>query len=140
MTKQLNVFIENKPGRLSAVTKILKENNINIMAVSIQDRGNFGLIKLIVSNPDMAHIIISENGFACATKEIIAIEVDDKPGSLFEVLSFFEEKKINIQDAYGYVVDKDKKAVFCIEVEDRSKVESILKESGIKIIGTLYKV
>ena len=82
MIKELNIFIDNKPGRLKAVTSLLNEDKINIRAFTVQDREEFGLMKLIVDRPNDAYLAITDKGFACALKEILAIQIKDEPGGL----------------------------------------------------------
>ena len=86
MAKQLTIFVENRPGRLGAIAKSLRENNIDIRAFTIQDRGDYGLVKFIVNNPSQAYLALANLGCACALKEIIAISIPDKVGN-FELLT-----------------------------------------------------
>ena len=134
MIKELNIFIENKPGRLTVVTELLSKNNINIRAFTVQDRNDFGLMKLIVDRPDDANIILQENGFACAIKKIFAIMTDDKPGGLYKILKVFASINCNIKDSYGFVIDSGKSAVLCIEVEEAVKVKPILLKEGLTLL------
>jgi hypothetical protein len=133
MIKELNIFIDNKPGRSKAVTGILAEKNINIKAISIQSRDDFGVMRLIVDKPDEALLEISNNGFACALKDILAIQVEDKPGSLDKILGLFSDNKININDFFAFVIDPGKYAVLCIEVEKKEEVKKMLSENNIKL-------
>lgn len=134
MAKELNVFIDNKPGRLRAVTKLLSENNINLRALTIQIREDFGLIKIIVDKPKEAAVLLSSNGFACALKEILAILIEDKPGGLDKVLALFAENNINIVDSYAFIVTSGKYAVYCVEVEQLEYVKKLLEKSGISLL------
>ncbi|HEV56337.1 MAG TPA: acetolactate synthase, partial [Phycisphaerales bacterium] len=82
MAKQLTVFVENRPGRMKSVSDILLENRLNIWAFAIQDRGEFGLMKLIVDRPEQARLALADHGFACALKEVLAVTAPDRPGNL----------------------------------------------------------
>lgn len=142
MTKELNIFVDNKPGRLRAVTSLLKENKINIRALTIQDRENFGLMKIIVDKPNEAYRAVSEKGFACALKDILAIQIDDNPGGLDKLLELFASNSINLKESYGFVIESQKCAVFCVEVENIEKVNKLIKENKFKLLEDedLYKL
>lgn len=88
--KQISVFLENKSGRLAEVTKILGENNIDISALSIADTTDFGILRLIVNDPDKAEKVLKENGFTVSSTNVIAIGVEDKPGGLSKALEILD--------------------------------------------------
>jgi len=134
MVKQLNVFVENKPGRLKAITQVLSENNLNIWLFAIQDRGEFGLMKLIVDKPQAAYLILADKGFACALKEVLAVSIPDKPGNLYKLTSLLFEHKVNIVDAHGIGIASSKKGVCFLElaVKDYAPVKAILKKEGFR--------
>ncbi len=134
MAKQLNVFVENKPGRLKSVTEILFENDINIRAMTIQDRGDFGLMKLLVDKPQSAYLALNDKGFACALKDILAIVIDDKPGGLYKLADVFLRNNINVVDAYGFVIESSKFAVWCVEVKEPSLIKEKVEKEGFKVL------
>ncbi|OQX84011.1 MAG: hypothetical protein B6D53_00925 [Candidatus Omnitrophica bacterium 4484_49] len=135
MAKHLAVFVENKPGKLEKITRTLLEANINIRAISIQDRGDFGVIKLLVDKPQSAEQALKSAGFVCALREIIAVEMEDKPGGLHKIAEIFSKNNINILDAYGFVIESSKIAVLCVEVEKVLGLDEILQKEGLKIIS-----
>lgn len=138
MAKQINIFIENRPGRLESVTEILSENNINIRAFTIQDRGDFGLMKLVVDKPRQAHLILADRGLACALKDIIAVSIPDKPGNLHRLTLILSQQQINIVDAYGFVLDPNQTGVCCVEVKEsdqkRRQLEELLEVEGFSVL------
>jgi len=136
MAKQLNVFIENKPGRLKAVTEVLAGNKININAFTIQDRGDFGLIKLIVSDPEKAYLCLADKGYACAVKDIMIISPKDKIGNLSRLSELLLKNKINIVDSYGFVIESEKKGICYLELntDDLEKAKRILNKEGFKVL------
>lgn len=142
MAKHLAVFAENKPGKLEKITKALYEANINIRAISIQDRGDFGVIKLLVDKPQPAEAALKSAGFVCSLKEILAIIMDDRPGGLHRIAEVFSKNGINILDAYGFVIESNKSAVLCVETEKAEGLDEILKKEGLKLISDqdLYKL
>jgi hypothetical protein len=135
MAKQLNIFVENRPGRVKSVSEILSANNINIRAFTIQDRGNFGVIKLIVDRPQMAYEVLTEKGLACAMKNVLAIAIADKPGNLHRLATILAENNINITDAYGFIIEPQKQGVCCMEVESPEKIREIVEQAGFAVLA-----
>ncbi len=138
MAKQINIFIENRPGRLESVTGILSDHNINIRAFTIQDRGDFGLIKLIVDKPQQAHLILADMGLACALKEVLAVAIPDKPGNLHKLTKLLTQQDVNIVDTYGFVLKPDEKGICCLEfkADDQrfGQLERLLEQNGFEIL------
>jgi hypothetical protein len=134
MAKQLNIFLENRPGRLASVTEILFKNGINIRAVTIQDRGDFGLVKLLVDKPDDAYVAFSEKGFACALKDVVAIRIDDKPGGLHKLGVAFQKHGVNVLDGYGFVIEPGQTAIWCAQVESVEKIQTVLQQEGFQVL------
>jgi hypothetical protein len=134
MAKQLNIFVENRPGRVKSLSELLSSKEINIRAFTIQDRGNFGVIKLIVDKPQQAYMVLAEKGLACAMKDVIAVSISDQPGNLFKLSSVLAENNINISDAYGFVIEPNKTGVCCIEVDNPDKIRGIVESAGFKVL------
>jgi len=135
MAEQINIFVENKPGRLKTITGILAQNNLNMRAIVIADRESFGIVKILVNDPRKAHQVLSEQGFACAIKKVLAIIVDDKPGGLSALTQMLSEKGINIIDAYGFVIESKKKAVLCLEVKEYLATKDAVEQNGYSILS-----
>ena len=124
MAKQLTIFMENRPGRMKSVSDVLLENNLNIWAFTIQDRGEFGLMKLIVDKPEKAHLILIDCGFACVLKDILALTAEnDQPGNLDKLTTALLEQNVNIKDAYGFVSPKDRQGICFMEFENPDDVD-----------------
>ena len=134
MAKELNIFIENRPGRLRSVAGVLAEKKINVRTMTLQDRGEYGLMKMIVDKPEAAHLALADKGFACALKEILAISLKDKPGSFLKLADAFMKHGVNILDAYGFVLQSSKEAVFCVEVKDTPAIKEVLIKEGFKVL------
>ncbi|NCC51471.1 MAG: ACT domain-containing protein [Spartobacteria bacterium] len=135
MAKQLNIFIENKPGRIESVTGTLYEANINVRAIEIQDRGDFGIMKLLVDDPQKAYLALSDLGLAVALRDVLAIIIEDKPGGLHKLAKLFTKANINMIDAYGFVIDSSREGIWCVEVEDYEATRSLVEENGFKILS-----
>ncbi|MBL8025492.1 MAG: hypothetical protein JNL74_03730 [Fibrobacteres bacterium] len=134
MIQQISVFLENKPGGLKKIIAILKMHSINIRATVIHDRGDFGIVQFLVSDPVKAQWSLSEAGLAAAIKPVIAVIINDEPGSLLGITELLDINHINVKDAYGFVLEQRKKAVFCIEVEKPEETEEFLKTNGINML------
>lgn len=140
--EQISVFLENKAGRLSEVTSILSENNINIRALSLADTSDFGVLRLIVDNNDKAREVLKNNGFAVGKTEVVAVEVVDRPGGLHATLSLFQAAGINVEYMYAFVQQSGENAVMIFRLDDIEKGVTMLKEKGVKVIEgeQIYKI
>jgi hypothetical protein len=127
MIKQLSIFIENRPGRLSSVTQILDDKQINIRAFTIQDRGDYGLMKLFVDKPEDARLALADRGYACALKDVLAVRVPDKPGNLNRLTAIMHENNVNIADVFGFVVKPENIGICCMEIHDNISDEAMKK-------------
>jgi len=135
MVKQVSVFLENKSGRLAEVSRILGRNSIDIRALSIADTAEFGILRLIVNNPDLAVKVLSDKGFSVGTTEVIAIRVDDKPGGLSEALNCLEENDIGIEYMYAFIGNVgSSKALVIIRVDDVQNALEILDKNNIETV------
>ncbi|MFI4911402.1 MAG: ACT domain-containing protein [Sedimentisphaeraceae bacterium JB056] len=136
MIKQLSIFIENRPGRLSSVTQILDERQINIRAFTIQDRGDYGLMKLIVDKPENARLALSDRGYACAIKDVLAVAVTDKPGNLNKLTTIMHDNDVNIADVFGFVIKPENTGVCCMEIHDKISDEAMaeMEAEGFKLL------
>lgn len=135
MPQQISVFAENRPGKIKRITGILAEKNINIRAITISDSGDYGIIKLLVDKPQEGCDVLKEAGFAATLKDIAAIKMDDKPGGLFRASTILADKGVNVEDAYGFILEGGSTAVFVFQVENVRKTENILKEAGFDILA-----
>jgi hypothetical protein len=134
MPHQVSVFAENKPGKIERVTKILAENSINIRAITLSDAGEYGIINLLLNNPEDGVECLKNAGITASLKEVVAIKVPDKPGGLAETVSIFNTCSINVENAYGFIIEKGKEAVFVFQVANPSHAESLLKEKGLSLL------
>ena len=135
MAEQLSVFVDNRPGRLNAITGILRDCRINIRAMTIADHRDYGVAKLLVSDPRLAHRALAEQGFAAALKPVLAIAIEDRPGGLHELLEILAARQINVLDAYGFVVAPGQRAVWCMEVDDPVEAARLLAAHGLCVLA-----
>lgn len=131
MAHQISVFVENKPGRIERVTDIMAKANVNIRAFTVMGTYEYGVMKFLVDKPDIALEALKAQGISAHKREIIAILMDDRPGGLHRLAKIFGQKKVNIEDAYGFVIEDKKRAVMVVDVGKISEAEKILREEGI---------
>ena len=131
--KQISVFLENKKGRLAEVTDILGKNGINIKAMSLADTSDFGVLRLIVNDPDRCVTILKSSGFVAQETDVIGIEVEDKPGGLFRVLDILEKNSINVEYMYATVEKNKNFAIVIFKVDVKERAMKILSDNKISI-------
>jgi len=128
---QVSVFSENKPGRIEKITKIFAQEKINILAISITSTNGFGIIKLLVDKCELAHEKLKQNGFSVTVNEVLAIEMKDNPGGLYEVSHILSQRGINIENAYVYVAESRARAFLLVEVKDIDTAKRLLAEENL---------
>ncbi len=134
MAHQISVFVENKPGRIERVTEILAKAKVNIRAFTLSGTYEYGVMKLLVDQPDKALEILTAQGIPASKREILAVLMDDRPGGLYRIAKAFGQRKMNIEDAYGFVIQDKKRAVLVVDVEKINEAKSVLREEGLSTL------
>jgi hypothetical protein len=129
--KQISVFLENTTGRLSEVTKTLARAGINLRAISIADTADFGILRLIVDKNEEAVNALTSAGFTTRQTSVVAVEIEDVPGSLAGLMELFQQSQVNIEYLYASLEGRAGKAVVIFKLEDHDKGLRILKENGL---------
>jgi len=132
--KQISVFLENKSGRLAQVTRALGHNNINIRALSIADTTDFGILRLIVNDPDSAYKVLKDSGFTVSTTDVIAVEVKDDPGGLANILEILQKVNINIEYLYAFLQKATNAALVVFRVEQIDEAIKVLQANNVSIL------
>ena len=132
--KQVSIFLENKQGRLWKALNILKNEDIDIRALSIADTSEFGILRMIVSDPDRANEALEAEQFAVSFAQVLAIEVDDQPGGLEGALDLLNRENINVEYIYAFVEKKTSKALVVLRTENNELALNILKDNSFSII------
>ncbi len=133
LIKQISIFIENKSGRLAEVAQILAENNIDLIAITISDTTDFGILRFIVDKPQKAKKLLKDNKFTVNSTEVFGISVADKPGGLANALSILADNSIGVE--YMYAVGKDTNSVVVIlRVDNIDLAIDILEKNNINVI------
>ncbi|MCR4614664.1 MAG: ACT domain-containing protein [Clostridiales bacterium] len=132
--KQISVFVENKPGRLADITELLAKNNIDIRAISIADTTDFGILRLIVKDPDAVVNILKEDGMTVSATEVLGVAIPDVPGGFAKAIRIITDKGISLEYAYAFITPKSGSAYVIIRVSDIALATEALNDAGIKII------
>ncbi len=133
--KQISVFMENRPGRLAAITKVLKDNNIDIRAINIADTTDFGILRMIVNDPVKAEQVLRANDMTANAADVIAISIDDNIGAFSDVITLLKDKDISIDYIYSFIGEKSSKAVIIIKTNDLENSIAALKEGGVNVLS-----
>ena len=131
----LSLFLENKPGHLNAICQTLADEKIDILTLSIADTLQFGIVRLIVDNPEKAKKALETAGFAVNVREVVAIGVKDAPGGLAQLLSILKPSGVNIGYMYALASRLGEQAVLIFRFDDPVKAEEALGAAGIRSIG-----
>jgi hypothetical protein len=131
---QLSIFAENKSGKLARVTGVLAREKINIRATTIATADTFGIINLIVDDPKRAEKALSDAGMTVHLREVLAVLIPDVPGGLDNLMQLLYQERININNAYGFILETSKRAVFVVDVDQMPKTEKLLDEKGFKTL------
>lgn len=133
--QQISVFIENQSGRLHEVTRLLGENEINIRALSLADTSDFGILRLIVSNPDKAYDLLKGNEFTVGRTDVLAVVVSDQPGGLAAILGCLDANNINVEYMYAFVDHHQKgRAIMIFRFDDTDMAAEKLSEAGFGFV------
>ncbi|HNX81175.1 MAG TPA: ACT domain-containing protein [Candidatus Omnitrophota bacterium] len=131
---QISIFVENRKGRLYQVCKLLGDNAINIRALNVAETQDFGVLRMVVDKPQEALNLLKENGFTASFSEIVAVEVEDKPGGLANILKVLNDSNVNIEYMYAFVEKKLDKALLVFRFENIDKALETLTKAKVKIV------
>ncbi len=135
LVKQLSVFMENKPGRLFKLTNTLGEKGLDFVTLSIADTKDYGIVRFIARDNELAYKILKDAGFAVEQTSLIGVEVEDVPNALANVIGLLEKENINIEYLYSFVLTNYNTAKILLRVEDTDKAIKLFEEKGIKLLS-----
>ncbi|HOS84369.1 MAG TPA: ACT domain-containing protein [Bacteroidales bacterium] len=140
IVKQLSVFLENKLGRLTELTKVLAEHDINISAFSIADGTDYGIIRCIVGRPELAYTVLKEHKFSVTITDVACLIVPHKPGGLYHALQIISNNNISIDYMYAFAAEHD--AVVVIRTESTQELIQILQDNKLELLrsGDIYQI
>jgi hypothetical protein len=131
--KQISVFLENTTGRLGEVTKTIAAAGVNLRAISVADTADFGILRLIVDNNDNTIEALNAAGFTTRQTDVVAVEIEDRPGSLAKLMELFQQSQVNIEYLYASLEGQAGKAIVIFKLEDHEKGLKILNDNGLKV-------
>jgi hypothetical protein len=137
MVKQINVFSENRPGKLEQITRILADVEVNILAVTISSDDEYGVVRFIVDNPEKGFRAFKQAGVTVSLKEVLAVTIEDKCGSLNQMLGILkQDSNVDVEDCYGFAAGSEKKAIIVLTVDDPTAARKILEQQGYRLVGS----
>jgi len=131
LIKQLSVFLENRNGSMYEALEILGKNDIDIIALSLADTKDYGILRMIVSDPDKGRAVLREQGLTASLTEVIAVRVAHATGSLCKVMKMLTDDEVNVEYMYAFANGEDASAV--MKIDDPVKAQEVLAKNRIKI-------
>ena len=132
--KQISVFVENKPGQLAEFTALLRQNNIDMRALSIAETQDFGILRIIVNDSYKTACVLKDEGYVFSITPVLAVAVPDQAGSLYEILKALGDSGINLEYTYAFITRKKDLAYMVMRVADNEKAAQVLTQHGVKLI------
>ena len=129
---QLSVFIENKSGTLVKVLKLLKQENIQLIATTIADTADYGICRIICSEPEKAYGVLKDAGVAVSLCEVFAVELDDRPGKAADAIELFASEGISIAYLYSFLLTG--KGVLIFRTDNAEKATEVIANNDLRII------
>ena len=133
--KQLSIFLQNRMGSLSNPLEVLSENDVNIRAMCMADTSEFGILRLVVDDPDKGKKALEEHNFLVKITEIIGVEMYDGPGGLTSVLKIIKDNEIDLEYLYAFTHNKENKAILLLHADDIDHLISVLKQNNVTIVS-----
>lgn len=131
--KQLSIFVENRPGRLAEITDILGQEQIDIRAVCVADTREFGILRLIVDDPESAAEKVKHHGCTCTLSDVLVLRIDDVPGGLAYPMRVLSDIGISVEYMYAFVSKSTDAAYVIFRVEDNEHAMEALKSKGVQV-------
>jgi len=132
--EQLSIFLENKPGALEEVSRILKEAQINIRTLSLADTTDFGILRLIVNDVETASRVLKEQGFRISRTTVVAVEVPDRPGGLHGILEVLSKNGINVEYLFAFVERSGQNAVIIFRFDTPDAAIDVLQKNSLTVL------
>ncbi|MDR0422679.1 MAG: acetolactate synthase [Proteiniphilum sp.] len=131
--QQLSVFLEDRSGRLTELTRILAAHDINITALNLAETTDCGIVRMVAGKPQLARKVLEEAGFSIGLTGVVCVNIPDEPGSLYRILNMLTEENINID--YMYAFSNRDVALAVIRAEDMAGVTEALEKRGVKLLS-----
>lgn len=132
--KQIAIVVENKKGVLESITSVLADADINISGFLTNDGGEYGVIRMIVSDVDKAMEVLKSHGYTCSTRDVIGVESTDEVGSFNKLLKVLKDSNINIDYVYLTFGRQSGKPVFVFTADELDAVENCVANRGFTVV------
>ena len=133
---QISVFLENKPGTLTAMTGLLADSGVDMRALSLAETNDFGIVRLIVNNVYKATTVLKDAGFVHSLTPVLAVLIPDEPGGLHKVLQVLTDTGVNVEYMYAFLGGGDVDHAYMIfRVQDVKKAGTALSAKGVKLVN-----
>jgi len=133
--KELSFFMANRPGSMAKITQMLAEKKIDIRALSLAENGGYGVLRLIVRNPDEAESALKEAGVNVLKNDVIAVSVADRPGEFSRAVQALAEASVNIEYMYAFLSRNDGEAVVILRTDNLQAASAALTAQGVRLLG-----
>jgi hypothetical protein len=133
LIKQLSIFLENKKGRFTEVAKILGDAEINMTAFTVAENSDFGILRLIVSDPEKARQVLKEHLYAVSVTDVVCVQCPNKPGALGTIMSLITQAGIFVE--YMYAFSSGEKALVIIRPDNLEKAVEVLSENKVELLA-----
>ncbi len=133
--RQISIFIENRPGRLAAVTQLLGDAGVDIRSLSLADTRDFGILRLIVNKPDFAIEVLKSAGCTITVTNVVGVKIPDRPGGLADVLQTLNRADVNVEYMYAFVSRSAESAHVIFRVDDEEKCLAVLQANNIEVLS-----
>lgn len=134
MVKQLSVFIQNRAGKIASIVKALAEAKVDIRAISIADTADFGILRMLVDNIEVAKTTLSNLNCIISVNEVAVIAVADEPGGVSCMLDFMAGEGVDIEYMYSLIQRDNAKAYMVIRASDEDKFREVLKTGNLETV------
>lgn len=131
---QLSVFLENKPGRLQHILQALAAQGINIVALTIAELTDFGILRLVVDRPEEAFQALRAEEITCTKTEVMAVVIEDQPGALFRLIEAFTRCQINIEYMYAFLGGQGSRPTMVFRFENLAQAQEALQQEGYTLL------
>ena len=135
--KQISVFLENRPGALEEPCRVLAEAGINLSTLCLADTEKFGILRLIVRDWERAARLLQDAGFVVKVTDVLAVEVPDRPGGLYEILQVFSKSGLSVEYMYAFPLRRGEKAVLIFRFHDLNRAMEALQKAQVPVVAPL---
>ncbi len=137
---QISIFLENRSGGLADAVEVLGRNGIDIRAIALADMAAFGILRLVVDDPDRTRKVLKDGGFTVDKTRVVAAEVPDRPGGLADTLGALRKRGINVEYMYSAARRSGERAIVIFRVDEIGRALDALREAGVTVLDRLDKI